>query len=60
MGLAKEGIHIKKSHKGRFTKYCEGLGLAGVTQECITKGKKAGPVRKAQAVFAENSRKFKH
>jgi len=29
------GIHIKKSHRGRFTEYCNGK----VTEECIRRGK---------------------
>jgi len=35
----KEGapIHIKKSHKGRFTEWCNGR----VTRECIASGKKS-------------------
>lgn len=51
-------IHIKKSHEGRFTKFCNGK----VTQECIDRGKKSkyAHIRK-QAVFADNARhKFKH
>lgn len=51
------GIHIKKSHKGRFTEYCGG----NVTEECIRRGKNsADPKIQKQAVFAQNARKFKH
>lgn len=51
------GIHIKKSHKGRFTEYCGG----NITEECIRRGKNsADPKVRKQAVFAQNARKFKH
>lgn len=51
------GIHIKKSHEGRFTKYCGG----NVTEECIRRGKNSpDPKIRKQAVFAQNARKFKH
>ena len=55
--LAKSGIKIKKSNKGKFTEYCNGK----VTQECIKKGKqsKDTAVRK-RATFADNVRKWKH
>ena len=50
-------IHIKKSHEGLFTKYCNGK----VTQECINKGKNSSdPKIRRRAIFAENARKFKH
>ncbi len=50
------GIHIKKSHEGKFSDYCGGK----VTEECIEKGKQStsAAVRK-RAVFAENARKWK-
>ena len=53
----KLGIKIKEKNKGSFTRYCNGK----VTQECIDKGKKSPnkAIRK-KAVFAENSRKWKH
>lgn len=51
------GIHIKKSHEGRFTEYCGG----NVTEECIRRGKNSSdPKIRKQAVFAQNARKFKH
>lgn len=51
------GIHIKKSHQGRFTEYCGG----NVTEECIRRGKNStDPKIRKQAVFAQNVRKFKH
>lgn len=53
----KGGIHIKKENSGKFTKYCNGK----VTQECIDKAKKSGNKKLIKrAVFAENSRKWKH
>lgn len=55
----KEGskIHIKESQKGSFTKYCKGK----VTNECIQKGKNSpNPKIRKKAVFAQNSRKWKH
>lgn len=43
------GIHIKKSHEGRFTEYCGG----NVTEECIRRGKNSpDPKIRKQAVFA--------
>ena len=52
MGLAKDGIHIKKSHKGRFTKWCKEQGYKSVTCGCIKEGlAKGGNVAK-QANFA--------
>ena len=51
------GIHIKKSHEGRFTEYCGG----NMTEECIRRGKNSpDPKIRKQAVFAQNARKFKH
>lgn len=55
--LAKSGIKIKKSNKGKFTEYCNGK----VTQECINKGKQSkDPTIRKRAIFAQNVRKFKH
>jgi hypothetical protein len=53
----KPKIHIKKQNRGKFTRYCKGLGFNGVTNECIRIGKssKSPSVRK-QAVFAQNFR----
>jgi hypothetical protein len=54
---AKSGIHIKKSHEGRFTAYCGG----NVTSECIARGKRSpDPKVRKMATFAANSRLFKH
>lgn len=51
------GIHIKKSHKGKFTEYCGGK----VTEECIRRGKNSpDPKIRKQATFAKNARVFKH
>ena len=50
-------IHIKKSHEGRFTKYCKGK----VTDECIRKGKNSSdPKIRKMATFAKNSRGWSH
>lgn len=50
-------IHIKESQKGSFTKYCNGK----VTNECIQKGKNSpDPKIRKKAVFAQNSRRWKH
>lgn len=55
--LAKSGIKIKKSNKGKFTEYCNGK----VTQECINKGKQSkDPTIRKRAIFADNVRKWKH
>lgn len=51
----KGGIHIKESHKGRFTDYCGGK----VTNECIAKGKASkDPKVRKMATFAQNARKW--
>ena len=55
--LLKKGgeIHIKKSNRGKFTKYCNGK----VTEECIKKAKNSGNKKLIKrAIFAENSRKW--
>ena len=50
-------IHIKKKNEGKFTSYCGGK----VTQACIDKAKASGNSKLVKrAVFAENSRKWKH
>ena len=50
-------IHIKSSHKGLFTKYCNGK----VTSECIARGKSSpNPAIRKRATFAANARKWKH
>ena len=50
-------IHIKSSHKGLFTKYCNGK----VTSECIARGKASpNPAIRKRATFAANARKWKH
>lgn len=47
-------IHIKSSHKGLFTKYCNGK----VTSECIARGKSSpNPAIRKRATFAANARK---
>lgn len=52
-----DSIHIKKKNKGKFTNYCGGK----VTDACIQKAKASGnPTLIKRAVFAENSRKWKH
>lgn len=55
--FVKSGIKIKKSHQGLFTDYCNGK----VTQECIKKGKNSSnPITRRRAIFAENSKKWRH
>lgn len=50
-------IHIKKSHQGLFTKYCNG----NVTDECIKRGKNSSdPKIRKRATFAANARRWKH
>lgn len=50
-------IKIKEKNKGSFTKYCGG----NVTSECIRKGKNSpNPKIRKKAIFADNSRKWKH
>lgn len=55
----KEGskIYIKKSHRGRFTQYCNGK----VTNECIARGKRSPSAKiRKMATFAANSRRWSH
>lgn len=55
-----KAIHIKPSHKGRFTDWCKRNGYGGVTSQCKAAGKrsKSASVRK-QATFADNASKWK-
>lgn len=61
MADKKDTIHIKKSHEGKFTNWCERKGYDGVTNSCIEEGlaSKMANVR-AMAQFASNAKKFKH
>ena len=55
--LKKGGIHIKKKNRGSFTRWCKGK----VTEECIRRGKNSpNPAIRKKAVFAANSRRWKH
>lgn len=55
--LGKQGIHIKKKNKGKFTDYCGGK----VTDSCIQQAKNSNnPTLRKRAIFAENARKWKH
>ena len=57
MAKNKTKIHIKKKNRGKFTDYCGGT----VTQSCIDRAKSSGSsTLKKRAVFAENSRRWKH
>lgn len=48
-------IHIKKSQRGSFTKYCNGK----VTEECIRRGKNSpNPKIRKKATFAANTRSW--
>ena len=50
-------IEIKKSHEGRFTKYCDGK----VTNECIEEGLASHSTKiNKMAQLAKNAREFKH
>ena len=49
------GIHIKKENRGKFT---ETKRRTGKTTEELTHSKK--PLTRKRAIFAQNSRKFKH
>ena len=51
------GIHINPENKGKFTDYCGGK----VTNACIIKGKNSkNPLTRKRAIFAQNSRTWKH
>lgn len=55
--IGKSGIHIKKSHEGKFTEYCGGK----VTDAKIQTAKKSSnPKIRKMAIFAENARGWKH
>ena len=49
------GIHIKKENRGKFT---ETKRRTGKTTEELTHSK--NPLTRKRAIFAQNSRKFKH
>ena len=52
-------INIKPQNRGKFGRHCKGLGMSGVTQECIRKSKQSkSPSVRKMAVFADNSRKW--
>ena len=54
-------IEIKKSHKGKFTEYCDRKGHAGVTSACIQEGLASELVKtRKMAQFAKNAKSFKH
>lgn len=52
-------IHIKPSHKGRFTDWCKRHGYSGPNASCEAAGKrsKSASVRK-QAIFSHNAKKW--
>jgi len=59
--MAKKKIYIKPKNRGSFTDYCKRNGYDGVTSSCIAKGKKSpNTATRKKAVFASNSRKWKH
>lgn len=59
--MDKNPIHIKESHKGKFTKWAKRHGYKGVTDAAIEEGlaSKLASVRK-QAQFALNAKSWKH
>lgn len=57
ISFLKNGIYIKPSKRGSFTKWCGG----DVTEECIQRGKNSSnPKIRKKAIFADNARHFKH
>lgn len=54
------GIHIKPENRGKFTEYCKSKGYGGVTNQCISEGKKSNSetIRK-RARFAGAARKWR-
>lgn len=59
---SKSGIHIKESHKGRFTEKARKAGRT-VLQEAhavLKPGSHASEATTRQAIFAENARKWNH
>ena len=64
MHVAREGgsgIHIKPSHKGKFTAYAKSKGksVQGAAA-AVLKSKEASPALKKEANFARNAKQFKH
>lgn len=55
----KPKIEIKKSHKGKFTKYCKSKGYEGVTKACEQEGlaSHSEKIRK-QVQFSANAKKW--
>ena len=56
------GIHIKPSHRGRFTKKAKAAGMStsAYARKVTKKGSSASAATKKQAVFAQNARKWNH
>ena len=62
MAKTKSGIHIKKSHKGKFTAKAKkaGMGVQAYAAKVLAKGSKADTSTREQANFARNAKNFKH
>lgn len=57
----KSGIHIKPSHKGRFTAKAKkaGKSVSEEAEDVLKPGSKASAATKKQANFARNAAKWK-
>lgn len=62
MAAKKNGIHIKPSHRGLFTKKAKAAGMTVTefAEKSLRKGSKASAATRKQANFARNERKWKH
>ncbi len=63
MHVAREGssgIHIKPSHKGKFTAYAKSKGKSVQGAAAVLKSPTASPALKKEANFARNAKKWNH
>lgn len=59
--MNKSGIHIKKSHEGRFTAKAKaaGMGVQAYARKVLSPKSGASAATRRQANFARNARKWK-
>jgi Zn-dependent oligopeptidase len=60
--MAKSGIHIKESHKGRFTAKAKarGMSVSAFANQVMANPSRYAPATVKQASFAKSARKWKH
>jgi len=60
--MSKSGIHIKASHRGKFTAKAKAHGesVQQYVRAVLAKGSHASTTTKREAVFAANAKHFHH